>query len=62
MFKHKGEGGLSVSEVLVVSLCLGFKLQNLASLRVFGMESHLYLPIQVSLSTVHKESYKNCPD
>ena len=32
-------------------LALGCKLLIL----VFGMESHLYLPVQVSLNTVHKE-------
>ena len=32
----------------------------LVSLRVFGWKI-LYLPIQVSLSTVHKETYKKMP-
>ena len=35
-------------------LALGCKLQSLVSLRLFGMIKSLYLPIQVSLSTVHK--------
>ena len=45
-------------------LALGCKLQILVSLKVFGMESHyIYIcPIQVSLSTVHKEIQKRCPD
>ena len=36
-------------------LALGCKLLILVSLRVFGMESHLHLPVQVSLNTVRKE-------
>ena len=36
-------------------LALGCKLLILVSLRVLGMESHLYLPVQVSLNTVRKE-------
>ena len=44
-------------------LALGCKSRSqiLVSLRVFGMERH-YLPIQVSLSIVHKKIYKKCPD
>ena len=36
-------------------LALGCKLLILVSLRVFGMGSHLHLPVQVSLNTVRKE-------
>ena len=36
-------------------LALGCKLLILVSLRVFGMERHLHLPVQVSLNTVRKE-------
>ena len=43
-------------------LALGSKLQILVFLRACGMEGALYLHIQVSLSTVHKEIYKKCPD
>ena len=44
-------------------LALGCKSRSqiLVSLRMFGMERH-YLPIQVSLSIVHKKIYKKCPD
>ena len=43
-------------------LTLGCKLQMLVSLKMFGMES-LYLPVQLSLSTVmHEEMYKICLD
>ena len=35
---------------------------NLVSLRIFGMGSHYTITILVSLSTVHKEIYKKCPD
>ena len=41
-------------------LGLGCKLQIFVSLRVFGMESYYYLPIQVSLSPAHKEIAKKC--
>jgi len=41
-------------------LALGCKSQILASLRMFGMESH-YLPIQVSLSIVHKKNLQKKP-
>ena len=34
----------------------------MVSLRIFGMESHYTITILVSLSTVHKEIYKKCPD
>ena len=54
-----GRGGYS--HIKVTRLLLGSKLQILVSLLVFGMDSH-YLPIQVSLSTVHKEIYKTCPN
>ena len=40
-------------------LALGCKLQNLVSLRVFGMEGYYICPFRVSLSTVRKEIYKN---
>ena len=41
-------------------LALGCKSQILDSLRVFGMERH-YLPIQVSLSIVHKKNLPKMP-
>ena len=41
-------------------LALGCKSQILVSLRVFGMERH-YLPIQVSLSIVHKKNLQKMP-
>ena len=41
-------------------LGLGCELQIFVSLRVFGMESYYYLPIQVSLSPAHKEIAKKC--
>ena len=41
-------------------LALGCKWQILVSLRVFGMERH-YLPIQVSLSIVHKKNLQKMP-
>ena len=41
-------------------LALGCKLQILVSLWMFGMESHYICPL--SLSTVHYEIYKKCPD
>ena len=44
----------------VCRLGLGCKLLILVSLRVFGMESHYCLPIQVSLSPAHKEIAKKC--
>ena len=53
-----GVGGLPYKkEEDACRLALGCKLQILVFLRVFGMESNL--PIQVSLSTVHKKIYKN---
>ena len=39
---------------------LGCKSQILVSPRVFGMERH-YLPIQVSLSIVHKKNLPKMP-
>ena len=41
-------------------LALGCKSQILVSLRLFGMERH-YLPIQVSLSIVHKKNLQKMP-
>ena len=41
---------------------LGCRLQILVLLGVFWDGTLLYLPIEVSLSTTHKEIYKNCRD
>ena len=53
-----GEGLPYKSDGDARRLALGCKSQILVSLRMFGMESH-YLPIQVSLSIVHKKFTKN---
>ena len=37
-------------------------MQILVSLRVFGVDSHYILSIQISLMAVHKEIYKKCSD
>ena len=54
----RGRGGSHIK--VTGMLALGCKLQILVSLKVFGMDMH-YLPIQVSLSIVHKKIYKKCP-
>ena len=51
---------IKVTGMLVVSLW-GVS-QILASLRVFGMENHYVCPIRYLSGTVHKETYKKCPD
>ena len=53
-------GGLPFkTNVDACRFAVGCELQILVSQRVFGMESYHILPIQVSLSTVYNEIYKN---
>ena len=58
---YPGDSNIKVTEMLVVSLC-GVNCRFWSHLRCFGMESHYNCPIQVSLSSVHKEIQKKCPD
>ena len=56
----RGNSLIKVTEMLVVSL-LGANCRFWSHLGCLGRKS-LYLPIQLSLSTVHNEIYQNCLD